>query len=126
MKRGWFVESCIIALSVIILAFCLKAGIDNFVNKERIVSVKGLAEVEVPADKVIWPIIFSEMGNDLPGLYNKISSTAGKVTNYLIKNGIAESEFSSDAPKAVDLQAERYLTQQKPYRYIVTMVITVT
>lgn len=120
------IESCVIALSVVVLALCLKSGIDNFVNKDRIVSVKGLAEVEVPADKVIWPIIFSEMGNDLPSLYNKISSTAGKVTNYLEKNGITESEISAGAPKAVDLQAERYITQQKPYRYIVTMVITVT
>lgn len=126
MKNSWLIESCIIALSVVVLAFCLKGGIDNFVNKDRIVSVKGLAEVEVPADKVIWPIIFSEMGNDLPSLYNRINSTAGKVTNYLEKNGIAQSEISAGAPKAVDLQAERYLTQQKPYRYIVTMVITVT
>lgn len=126
MKKSWLIESCIIALSVVVLAFCLKGGIDNFVNKDRIVSVKGLAEVEVPADKVIWPIIFSEMGNDLPSLYNRISSTAGKVKNYLEKNGITENEISAGAPKAVDLQAERYITQQKPYRYIVTMVITVT
>ena len=76
MKKSWLLESCVVALSVVILAFCIKGGIDNFVNKDRIVSVKGLAEVEVPADKVIWPIIFSEMGNDLPGLYNRISSTA--------------------------------------------------
>ncbi len=126
MKKSWLLESCVVALSVVILAFCIKGGIDNFVNKDRIVSVKGLAEVEVPADKVIWPIIFSEMGNDLPGLYNRISSTAGKITNYLEKNGIGQSEISAGAPKAVDLQAERYLAQQKPYRYIVTMVITVT
>ena len=53
MKKNWLIEACIIALSVVVLAFCLKGGIDNFVNKDRIVSVKGLSEVEVAADKVI-------------------------------------------------------------------------
>ena len=126
MKKNWLIEACIIALSVVVLAFCLKGGIDNFVNKDRIVSVKGLSEVEVAADKVIWPIIFSEMGNDLPALCNRINTTAGKVKDYLVNNGIGDAEISAGAPKAVDLQAERYITQQKPYRYIVTMVITVT
>ncbi len=126
MKNNWLKEACIIAVAIIVLGFFLKCGIDNFVNKDRIVSVKGLAEVEVPANKVIWPIVFSEMGNDLPALYNRINSTAGKVTDYLKNNGIMESDISAGAPKAVDLQAERYVSQQKPYRYIVTMVITVT
>ena len=43
-----------------------------------------------------------------------------------MKNGLTGSEISSGAPKAVDMQADRYISQQKPYRYIVTMVITVT
>lgn len=126
MKNNWLTEASILALAVVVLAFCLKSGIDNYVNKDRIVSVKGLSEVEVPANKVIWPIIFSEMGNDLPSLYNKINATAGKVTSYLIDNGINDADISAGAPKAVDLQAERYISQQKPYRYILTMVITVT
>ena len=115
MKNNWLKEACIIAVAIIVLGFFLKCGIDNFVNKDRIVSVKGLAEVEVPANKVIWPIVFSEMGNDLPALYNRINSTAGKVTDYLKNNGIMESDISAGAPKAVDLQAERYVSQQKPY-----------
>ena len=53
MKNNWLTEASILALAVVVLAFCLKSGIDNYVNKERIVSVKGLSEVEVPANKVI-------------------------------------------------------------------------
>ena len=49
--------AALIALSIVILGFNIKGGIDNFANKDRKVSVKGLAEKEVDADKVTWPIV---------------------------------------------------------------------
>ena len=76
MKQNWIKESVIIALSIVVLAFCIKGGIQSYVDKGRIVSVKGLSEVEVPANKVIWPIVFKEVGNNLPVLYNSINSTS--------------------------------------------------
>ena len=33
--------SVLIALSIIVLGFCIKGGIDNFANKDRKVAVKG-------------------------------------------------------------------------------------
>ena len=41
------VSASILALSIVILGICLKSGIDNFVNKDNTVTVKGLAEKEV-------------------------------------------------------------------------------
>ena len=43
-------EAAIIALGIMVLGFSIKAGIDNVVNKDRKVTVKGLAEKEVEAD----------------------------------------------------------------------------
>ena len=45
-------ESVILAIGIMVMGWCVKAGIDNFTNKDRKVTVKGLAEREVPADKV--------------------------------------------------------------------------
>ena len=50
MKKGWLIESCVIALSVVVLALCLKSGIDNFVNKRD--SLSGIDE-EYTKDKFI-------------------------------------------------------------------------
>ena len=44
--------STIIALALIVLGLCIKSGIDNFTDKDRRVTVKGLSEIEVEADHV--------------------------------------------------------------------------
>jgi len=114
------------ALGIVCLGWSIKAGIDNFANKDRKVSVKGLAEREVEADKVTWPIVSKELGNDLPELYNKIGVTQGKIKSFLLRNGIKEAELTVNAPQVVDLNAREYGERNQPYRYIVTSVITVT
>ena len=55
--KTWKAEAAIIAVGMVLLGVVIKWGINDFIDKERIVSVKGLAEMEVPADKVIWPLI---------------------------------------------------------------------
>ena len=49
--KTWKVEAAIIAVGMVLLGVIIKWGINDFIDKERIVSVKGLAEMEVPADK---------------------------------------------------------------------------
>ncbi len=126
MKQSWVKEAAIVAVAIIVLAFCIKGGIESFADKGRIVSVKGLAEMEVPANKVVWPIVFKEVGNNLPALYNSINSTSDKILEYLKSNGITMAEISVNAPEVIDLQAERYSTNDRPFRYNIKSVITVT
>lgn len=126
MKDNRIIAAALIALGIICLGWSIKAGIDNFANKDRKVNVKGLAEREVEADKVTWPIVSKELGNDLPELYNKIGVTQGKIKAFLLRNGIKETELTVNAPQVVDLNAREYGERNQPYRYIVTSVITVT
>lgn len=44
---------------LIALGLSLKSAVTSFKSYDRIVSVKGLAEMEVPANKVIWPNVTS-------------------------------------------------------------------
>ena len=125
MKERMIISSALIALSVFCLGWFIKAGIDDFASKDRKVSVKGLAEQEVKADKVTWPIVSKEVGNDLPGLYERIGATQAKIKAFLIKGGVKEDEISLNAPQVVDLTAREYEVN-KAYRYIVTSVVTVT
>ena len=107
--------SALIALSIVVLGFCIKGGIDNFANKDRKVAVKGLAEKEVDADKVTWPIVSKEIGN-----------TQAKIKKFLIANGVKADEISVNAPKVIDQNADQYNDNRRTYRYNITSVITVT
>ncbi|MBQ2224822.1 MAG: SIMPL domain-containing protein [Prevotella sp.] len=120
------ISAAIIAVGIIVLGLCIKGGFDNFTNKDRKVTVKGLAEKEVKADKVTWPIVSKELGNDLPELYIRIGQKQRTIKNFLLANGIKEGEISINAPKVIDLSAEQYSDNNRPYRYNVTLVITVT
>ena len=119
-------EAALIAIGIIALGLCIKSGLDGISNKDRKVTVKGLSEREVEADKVTWPILTKEIGDDLTALYTRINSTTGKVKAFLKQNGVKDSEISVNAPVVVDMSAERYGVQNSKYRYNITSTITVT
>ncbi len=119
-------EAAIIAVGIIVLGLCVKSGLDSFSDKDRKVTVKGLSEREVEADKVTWPILTKEIGDDLPVLYTRINATTAKVKAFLKQSGIKDSEISVNAPVVVDMNAERYGVQNHDYRYNITSTITVT
>ena len=124
--KNWKIEAFILAIGMAILGGQIEDGINDFVAKDRVVTVKGLAEMEVPADKVTWPLMYKEVGNDLSTLYNRISNTNKAIVDFLKQKGIAEDEISINAPEIIDMQAERYNSNPISYRYNVTTVITVT
>ena len=119
-------SAALIALGIVVLGLCIKGGIDNFANKDRKVTVKGLAEKEVDADKVTWPIVSKELGDDLPDLYTRLGNTQAKIKRFLTSHGIKASEISVNAPIVIDLNANQYGSNDRNYRYNITSVITVT
>ena len=124
--KSWKVEAAIIAVGLLLLGIKVKGGIDNFVNKDRVVSVKGLAEMEVPADKVVWPLVYKDIGNDPALLYANMEKKNAAIVSYLESNGIEKEEISIAPPEVIDMQAERYGDRNVVYRYNATSVITVT
>lgn len=120
------ISAAIVAVGIVVLGLCIKGGIDNFVNKDRQVTVKGLSEKEVEADKVTWPISTNEMGNDLPDLYDKTSRTQQSIKKFLLKNGVKESEITMGAPSVTDLNANEWNENKRSYRYMVQSNLTVT
>lgn len=117
----------LIAVGLLLLGLCIKAGIDNFAHRDRVVTVKGLAEREVEANQVIWPIVTKEMGNDLPALYNKIQDNNTAIVKFLTDNGISKEEINVNPPSVEDRRANAYDNSISiAERYRVTNVIVVT
>ena len=112
--KSWKPEAIILAIGMLIMGYFIKNGLDTFAGKDRVVTVKGLAEMEVPANKVTWPLIY------------KINNTNQTIVTFLKQKGITEQEISINAPELIDLQADRYNSNPIQFRYNITTVITVT
>lgn len=124
--KSWIIESIILAAGLVVLGILLNAGINNFTSRDRVVTVKGLAEMEVAADKVIWPLMYKDIGNDMATLYTNIQSKNKTIVDFLKSNDISSEEITVAPPEIIDMEAERYINQAIQYRYNATSVITVT
>ncbi|MBD5310023.1 MAG: SIMPL domain-containing protein [Bacteroides sp.] len=116
----------LIALGLFMLGKQIKNGLNSFSDNARVVTVRGLSEREVKANKVTWPIVSKEVGNDLPTIYASIERKNAAILKFLKNNGISDNEISVNAPSVLDLQADRYSNTNIPYRYNVTNVVVVT
>lgn len=120
------IEATILAIGLALIGFMINTGISNFRDRDRVVSVKGLAEMEIAADKVVWPLMYKDLGNDLLSLYNNIQTKNSTIVAFLKENGISDEEITVAPPEIIDQEAERYASQKSHYRYNATSVITVT
>ena len=117
-------SAALIAAGLVLLGWTLRSGIVHFKDSERVVTVKGLSEQEVKADRVIWPLMYKQVGDDLTVLYNNIEKTNGTIIAFLRSNGVDEKEITIAPSQLVDM-AELYNPNAPRYRYSVTTVLTV-
>lgn len=116
----------IVAVALVISGESIRVGLQKINSGDRNVSVKGLAEREVPADKVTWPLIYKELGNDPSEMYTLLEQKNKTVVNFLKASGISAEEISVNPPIIADRQADNYGNEIMNYRYKATSVITVT
>lgn len=126
MDKSKIIAAALIALGLLALGLCIKGGVDNFSNRGRQVTVRGLSERLVDADLVTWPIVTKELGNDLTSIYNRIQSTNQRISKFLKDNGLDESDFAINPPKVEDREAQSYNNERVAQRYLVTNVIVVS
>ena len=114
MDKNRIVAAAIVAAGIVTFGVLLKCALDHFTDRDRCVTVKGLSVKEFPADKVVCPLVFKEIGDNLQDLYTNINAKNKIITDFVESYGIAASDISIAAPEIVDLQAERYLSERPP------------
>lgn len=93
---------------------------------ERVVYVKGLAEREVAADTVTWPIQFTLADNQLETLFENLELQRQLVTDFLTERGVRYSAITLSAPNVVDKKAQQYGEGDRAeFRYIASQTVTV-
>lgn len=126
MNKQSLTSTIIFALAIIIASLLLKQGIVEFKTLDRSVAVKGLAEKEVMANTVIWPINYSLAGNDLTKLIDELEAKNQAVRAFLALHGFGDEEISVSPPNVADKLAQPYAQLEKgQMRYFVMSSITV-
>ena len=126
MKNYKIISAALLMVGLIIVGVCIKSGLNSMADNSRVVNVKGLAEMEVKANKVTWPVSYKIVGNDLESIYQQVNQNNRIVKNFLINKGISNSEISVNAPQIVDKAADVYGNNEYKERYNVTSVMTVS
>ena len=125
MDKGKLFSGLAIMLGLMVLGAMLPKAVEKYRSYDRIVNVKGLCEKEVKADRVIWPIVYKVMANDIQSIYDQTDAGNAAIMSFLQSGGIEASEISVSVPAISDKFANEYGDNDRAFRYIAKNVITV-
>lgn len=115
----------ILALAIVLAGAMLPLSVGKFKAYDRTVDVKGLCEREVKADKVIWPLAYKVMGNDLATVLAETEKDNAAILAFLEEGRIPAEQITVNTPQISDKYATEYGNNDRVYRYLITNVITV-
>ncbi|MCQ2138611.1 MAG: SIMPL domain-containing protein [Bacteroidales bacterium] len=118
-------KTLITAAAIIIAGAMLPVAVSQFKSYDRTVEVKGLCEREVKADKVIWPLSYMVMGNDLSSVLSETEENNASIVEFLKSGGIDASCITVATPQISDKFASEYGNNDRVFRYLMTNIVTV-
>ena len=125
MDKGKVLSGLAVMLGLIVMGSMLPRAVEKFRSYDRTVNVKGLCEKEVKADRVIWPIVYKVMANDIQSIYDQTDAGNFAIMSFLESGGIRPSEITVSVPQISDKFANEYGDNDRAFRYIAKNVITV-
>lgn len=125
MEKGRFYSGLSVMVGLVVLGMMFPMSVEKYRSYDRTVNVKGLCEKEVKADKVIWPVVYKVMANDIQSIYDQTDRNNALIMDFLQAGGIDASEITVSVPQISDKFANEYGNNDRAYRYIATNVITV-
>ena len=118
-------ESIILAIAIVAFGALIYCGIEKASDRGRVVHVRGLAEMEVPADKVFWNLNYGFVGNDMLDLFKTIDQKNVIVKHFLTDNGISVNDITFNPPSLSDHEANAYSENRSKFRYSINSNIIV-
>ena len=125
MDKGKFYSGLFVMVGLVVLGLMFPRSVEKFRSYDRTVNVKGLCEKEVKADKVIWPVVYKVMANDIQSVYDQTDRSNATIVEFLEAGGIDAAEITVSVPQISDKFANEYGNNDRAYRYIATNIVTV-
>ena len=124
MDKGKLFSGLAIMVGLVVLGLMIPRAVSVYRSYDRTVDVKGLCEREVKADRVIWPITYKVMADDIRSIYSQLDGSVATIKDFLLSGGISEDEISVSVPSVSDKLANEYGENQRTFRYIAKNVVT--
>ena len=97
------------------LGYAIHGGLYNLRGAaDRYVTVRGLAERDLPANLALWPVRFTVAADTLEGLQAELEADQRTIGQYLIKAGFKAAEISTNLPAITDKEAGWSENRQGP------------
>lgn len=114
-----------IVLAALVLGIFMVCTVKTLKSYDDTVKVRGLCEKEVPADRVVWRISYSEKSNDLAELRNTIRKNNDVIVALLREAGFTEDEIKVGNANYDDRYNWSNNVSQITFRYQVNQTVTV-
>ena len=98
-----------IMIGLVVLGLFVGKGLKAIAFQDQYVTVKGLAERDVMANKVVWPLPYKSVSNDMQELYDGIEKNKNVILSFLKSGGITDDEIIVSAPAVTDRLAQSYV-----------------
>ena len=137
MENNSFQKPLVYSLSLIlgltILGYFIFKGLKTFSDKDRVVTVKGLAEMNLTANSSVISINYSFSGDELQGVINQTEQKKKLIQLYLKSKGYVRSSIQFSDLSVTDNQkyyenqwVDGKNVQVKIDRYIISQYIEIT
>lgn len=125
MDKGRLFSGLCIMAGLVVLGIMIPTAVTKYRSFDRTVNVKGLCEKEVKADKVIWPIVYKVMSDNIHSIYDQTDAGNAVIVDFLSSGGLSEDEITVSVPQISDKLANEYGDNNRAFRYIAKNVVTV-
>lgn len=125
-RTGSIIIAVALMTGLILLGVFVSNGLAKIAERDNFVTVKGLSEREVMADKATWTIPYYCVNNDIQSLYDELENNQNAIVEFITSGGIAAEDIYTSTPSIRDRLAGQYTPDNLQYRYEGSSTITVS
>ena len=119
------IQGVSIVLAAFVLGLMLVCAVRTLKSFDDTVKVRGLCEKEVPADRVVWRIRYSEKDNSLADLRSSVQRNNNIIVSKLREAGFKDDEIKVGNASYDDRYTYANNVSQITFRYQVDQTVTV-
>jgi len=119
------IPAVIIAIGIAVGGGLLAKGVERFRMDDRVITVKGLAELDVESDFATWNLVFRRAANSFGEVQRALANDRDLVVQFLKNAGLEPDEYEIQPLQIEDTFSRDFGPQNQPVRFTGTGRIVV-